>query len=80
MRGSRKYCIPACMKTAAECPKCAFTLHLSEEELNLFFPNFACLRCGHRFPLPIDKAAYRKLRRNNFRDPMPPPRQSITDK
>ena len=61
------------MKTAAECPKCAFTLHLSEEELNLFFPNFACLRCGHRFPLPIDKAAYRKLRRNNFRDPMPPP-------
>ncbi len=59
------------MNTAASCPECTFTLNLSEEEMHLFFPNFACLRCGHRFSLPIDKTTYRKLSRNNYRDPKP---------
>ena len=60
------------MNTKAICPKCTFTLYLSEEELHLFFPNFACLKCGHQFPVPIDKSAYRELCKNNYRDPMPP--------
>lgn len=54
------------------CPRCAFAMSLSEEELVLFFNNFACLRCGAKLPLPIDRAAYLRLREKNDRERRPP--------
>lgn len=54
------------------CPRCAFAMSLSEEELYLFFNNFACLRCGMKLQLPIDRAAYLRLQGKNDRERRPP--------
>ena len=54
------------------CSRCGFVMALSEDELFHFFPNFACLRCGAKLQVPIDRAAYLQLQGKNDRERRPP--------
>lgn len=54
------------------CPKCGAEFRPSDEERHLFSRNFACLRCGHRFPMPSDAATRARLAAENDRDRRPP--------
>ncbi len=61
------------------CPRCGFAMALSEDELFLFFPNFACLRCGAKLQVPIDRAAFLRLQEKNDRERRPPGQAAQAD-
>lgn len=59
---------------AVSCPKCGAAFAPSDDERILFARNFACLRCGHRFPMPLDAETTARLAADNDRNRRPPPK------